>query len=224
MSLKTPDSPIPSYRQRLGYHSGLLGGIGFLAGAALMIAHVETHNAIQEAKAADQRASLEQVIPAEMYNNNVLQDTLTLKAETGEDKQVYLARKDGKLSAVAYEMGESGYSGTIQIILGIDPDGKLLGVRTLGHSETPGLGDKIEIAKNNWVLSFNGKSLSDPQPEQWGVKKDGGVFDQFTGATITPRAYVKAVKRGLVFFNANREQILAAPVPVPEEKAAPAAK
>jgi len=93
-------------------------------------------------------------------------------------------------------------------MMSVDMEGRLLGARVIKHAETPGLGDKIEIAKAKWILDFNGKSLSDPPPEKWGVKKDGGVFDQFAGATITPRAVVKAVKSGLEFFAAHREEIL----------------
>jgi Na+-translocating ferredoxin:NAD+ oxidoreductase subunit G len=80
-------------------------------------------------------------------------------------------------------------------------------VRVLKHAETPGLGDKIEVKKDNWIKSFDGKSLGDPAPEKWGVKKDSGIFDQFAGATITPRAVVKAVKGGLEFFAAHKSEI-----------------
>ena len=94
------------------------------------------------------------------------------------------------------------------VLMGVAADGRLLGVRIVKHAETPGLGDKIEIAKAKWVLDFDGKSLGDPPTEKWAVKKDGGVFDQFAGATITPRAVVKAVKRGLDFFATHCEAIL----------------
>jgi electron transport complex protein RnfG len=92
--------------------------------------------------------------------------------------------------------------------MGVDTQGRLLGARVVKHAETPGLGDKIEPAKSKWILDFDGKSLNDPPAEKWAVKKDGGVFDQFAGATITPRAVVKAVKSGLEFFAAHREEIL----------------
>ena len=92
--------------------------------------------------------------------------------------------------------------------MGIAADGKLLGVRVLAHKETPGLGDKIEVKKDPWVKSFDGKSLADPTSDKWAVKKDGGIFDQFAGATITPRAVVKAVKGGLDFYTEHRKKIL----------------
>jgi len=104
----------------------------------------------------------------------------------------------------------NGYTGKIHSIVGIFADGSVAGVRVLQHRETPGLGDKVELKKSPWVLSYNGKSLSDPGTQGWNVKKDGGEFDQFTGATITPRAVVKSVHAALEYFNENRDTLLAA--------------
>jgi electron transport complex protein RnfG len=101
-----------------------------------------------------------------------------------------------------------GYAGNIVCVMGVSNEGKILGVRVIKHAETPGLGDKIEPAKSNWIHSFEGKWLGEPPVEKWGVKKDGGVFDQFAGATITPRGVVKAVKQGLEFFEQNRAALL----------------
>ena len=92
--------------------------------------------------------------------------------------------------------------------MGIDKNGEILGVRVIAHIETPGLGDKIEISKSQWVLSFNGKSLNNLTVEEWAVKKDGGVFDQFSGATITPRKVVQAIRRGLTFFQDHQAELL----------------
>jgi len=100
-----------------------------------------------------------------------------------------------------------GYSGDIKLIVGINLDGTIAGVRALSHKETPGLGDKVDLRKSNWILNFNGRSLLQPSIEQWAVKKDGGTFDQFTGATITPRAVVKSVKKALLFFQQQRDVI-----------------
>ena len=96
-----------------------------------------------------------------------------------------------------------GYSGSIDLVVGINVDGSIAGVRALSHRETPGLGDKVDIKKSDWILGFNTRSLADPLPAQWKVKKDKGVFDQFTGATITPRAVVAATLRVLQFAQAN---------------------
>ncbi|WP_353570321.1 electron transport complex subunit RsxG [Candidatus Albibeggiatoa sp. nov. BB20] len=217
MALQKTAAKIPSYRNRLSYHSMLLGGIGFLSGAALVIAHVETRGAIEHALAEEQRASLVQVIPEQYYDGNLLAEQFPIALETGETKIVFIARKEGVVTAAAFEMAEAGYSGDIHLIMGVDKTGDVLGVRTLSHSETPGLGDKIELAKNDWVLNFNGKSLMNPEDAGWSVQKDGGIFDQFTGATITPRAYVKAVKQGLDFFEQHKVAIIEKPMPEPEE-------
>jgi len=200
---------IPSYRQRLGYHSGLLGGIGMLASMALVITDVETRDYIAEAKAAEQRVFLNQVMPSSLYDNDPLKETLTLAdPETKKDVLFYVARKEKQVVATAYKVFGYGYSGEIALIMGIDRDGKVLGVRVLSHKETPGLGDKIEVSKGKWIFSFDGKSSQTPDNAGWRVKKDGGIFDQFTGATITPRAIVKAVKQGLDFFNVHKTEIM----------------
>ena len=101
-----------------------------------------------------------------------------------------------------------GYGGEMIVLIGVDAKGNLLGARVIRHKETPGLGDKIELAKSKWIRDFEGKSLESPPAEKWAVKKDGGVFDQFAGATITPRAVVKAVKEGMSFYAAHRDEIL----------------
>ncbi len=219
MALQKTAAKIPSYRNRLSYHSMLLGGIGFLSGAALVIAHVETRDAIEQALAEAQRASLVQVIPQQHYEGNLLAEQLVIPLENGEAKIVFIARKEGIVTAAAFEMVEAGYSGNIRLIMGVDKHGEILGVRTLNHAETPGLGDKIELEKNDWVLSFNGKSLTNPEQAGWAVQKDDGIFDQFTGATITPRAYVKAVKNGLNFFEQHKVEIIEKPIPEPVEEA-----
>jgi len=103
-----------------------------------------------------------------------------------------------------------GYSGAIHLLVGIHADGRVAGVRVIGHRETPGLGDKIELAKSPWIRSFEGKSLTNPAADGWAVKKDRGEFDQFAGATITPRAVVGAVHRALQYFDAHKAELLAA--------------
>lgn len=192
-------------RGNLTYQALLLGGFCLLGSALLSFGDVKTKDVIELRLAEDLKASLQQVIPSDYYDNDLLKDTLLLDSET----LVYLAKKDGKVSAVAFMVTtNSGYSGAIKSIIGIDKDGQVLGVRVIAHAETPGLGDKIEEAKSDWILSFNGHSLDDLTETQWKVKKDGGTFDQFSGATITPRAVVGSVYQGLQFFNQHREQLL----------------
>ena len=108
------------------------------------------------------------------------------------------------MTGVAYEVFGTGYAGQMKLMLGVDAEGRALGVRVLAHKETPGLGDKIEVKKGDWILQFDGLSLGNPPVEKWKVKKDGGQFDQFTGATITPRGVVSAIREGLEFFAAHQ--------------------
>jgi len=201
----------PTYRQRVGYQAGLLGGFAMVAAAMLVMGDIATRDAIEQRQAEDLLASLAQVIPPGLHDNDLLADTLTLNAPDGA-VTVYRALRGLDVTAVAFETVGQGYGGTIRVLLGMDKDGRILGARVLSHSETPGLGDKIEVARDDWILDFDGKSLGDPPPEHWAVKKDGGDFDQFSGATITPRAVVKSVKEGLELFAANRAALTAAAV------------
>ena len=204
----------PSYRKRTAYQAMLLGGMATLASAVLVLGDLETRDTIALRQAEDLKTSLSQVLPDAVHDNDLLSDVLTLPAkETGKKEiKVYRAHLERKISAVAYEVSAIGYAGPITCIMGVAANGEVLGVRVLAHAETPGLGDKIESAKDDWITAFNGHSLSNTRSKQWQVKKDGGQFDQFTGATITPRAVVKAVYEGLALFDANRTTLLEAKV------------
>ena len=208
--MSSPD--VPSYRQRVGYHSALLGGIALLASTALVMGNLGTAEDIVKRKQEDLEASLQQVIPIGLYDNNILNDKISITDENKdlgtEPISIYRARKDNQVTAVAYQITAFGYAGAIEIILGVQQSGELLGVRVLAHKETPGLGDKIEVEKSDWITGFNGLSIQNTQTQGWNVKKDGGQFDQFTGATITPRAIVKTVHRGVQFFEQHKEIIL----------------
>ena len=198
----------PEIRQSAGYPILLLGGVALLVSTAIGIANFGTHADIARRQLEDLQATLQQVVPAEYYDNDLVRDTVTVQ-EGDRSVRVYRARRKGQVQAVSFRTTAPGYGSTEMVmVIGVDRDGKLLGVRVISHAETPGLGDKIETSKSDWVLSFNGRSLGDPPPAGWAVKKDGGVFDQFTGATITPRAVVKAVKGGLEFFANHRAVLL----------------
>ena len=202
----------PTYRQRVGYQAGLLGGFSLVAAALLVMGDIATHDAIAEREAEDLLASLEQVIPPSLHDNDLLANPLVLEsAETGWEETliVYRALRGLEIEAVAFETSGQGYAGPIRVLLGIAADGRVLGARVLAHAETPGLGDKIEVARDDWILAFDGRSLSDPTPAGWAVRKDGGIYDQFSGATITPRAVVKAIKGGLELFEAQRDTLTA---------------
>ncbi len=205
---------IAELKTRISYQSLLLAAFALLASALLGLADYQTRDVIKLRLEEDLRASLEEVVPDSLYSNNLLEDTVDIdsrKDAIGADKtQVYLARKDGQVSAVSFRLiATGGYSGAINLIMGVDRSGKVLGVRVISHAETPGLGDKIEVSKSDWILKFEGHSLQNLSIEQWSVKKDGGQFDQFSGATITPRAIVKAVYQGLKFFTHHRAELLA---------------
>jgi electron transport complex protein RnfG len=195
-------------RDKLHYQPISLGIVALVASTALSVAYSATKEHIAAAELHDMQMSLAQVMPAGFADNDLLQDTLTLTGAKGQPVKVHVARKDGKAAGAVFQVAERGYAGEITVLMAVDATGKVLGARVLKHTETPGLGDKIEIAKAPWIESFSGKSLGDPAAEKWGVKKDSGVFDQFAGATITPRAVVKAVKGGLEFFAQNRQAIL----------------
>jgi H+/Na+-translocating ferredoxin:NAD+ oxidoreductase subunit G len=193
-------------RGKLSYQGILLGSVALLTSAALALASHLADSDIKAAEAADLKQSLTQVLPG-AYENDLLKDTVSLPGKDG-DVLVYRARRGGKVEAVVYRMIGHGYAGALVCVIGVSREGRILGVRVISHKETPGLGDKIDPAKSNWIHSFEGKWLGDPAPDKWAVKKDGGVFDQFAGATITPRGVVKAVKEGLEFFEHNRAALL----------------
>lgn len=196
-----------SIREKMGYQPLLLGVVALLASAALAWAAQATGGAIAAAEAKDLRDSLAEVLPPGFADNDLLKDKLEID-RGGAPVTVYRARSGGKVKGAVFRVAERGYAADIQILMAVDSEGSCLGVRVMKHSETPGLGDKIEAKKSDWINAFSGKSLGSPATEQWAVKKDGGVFDQFAGATITPRAVVKGVKGGLEFFNRHRQQII----------------
>lgn len=197
----------PSYKKRVGYQAMLVGGFSIIAAAALSIGDKVTRPVIAANEAADLTAMLGQVIPPTLHDNALLDDMIEVHDSAGAAHTVYRARLNGDITALAFRTQAPGYADNIRLIMGVNREGEVLGVRVLQHAETPGLGDKIETAKSDWIYSFNGKSLDNLSSAQWAVKKDGGVFDQFTGATITPRRTVLAVYEGLSFFRENRGDI-----------------
>ena len=183
-----------------------------------------THAFTAERIAANERAALlrklEAILPAEGVDNDLINDRIEVSDPEllGSDRtRVYRARSQGDPVAVVLNpVAPDGYSGSINLLVAVLKDGSLGGVRVLTHHETPGLGDRIEEQKSDWILGLTGRSLRDPTPEQWKVKRDGGTFDQFTGATITPRAVVKAVKNTLLFVQQEGEALYD-PLPPPPQ-------
>jgi electron transport complex protein RnfG len=190
-------------------HALILGA--FCAGFGVLLAATDrvTKEPIKDRALEDKMNSLAVVIPKSIHDNNPVADAITLPGPDGKELTVYRAMKDKVVTGVAYEMTASGgYGGGIKLMLGVAPDGKLLGVGVISHKETPGLGDKIDPAKTDWLSRFTGLSLGNPPEDKWKVKKDGGQFDQFSGATITPRAVVGGIRSGLEYFAANKTRMM----------------
>lgn len=187
-----------------------LAGLGLTA-----LTFHKTETRILENERLALLSQLTAVIPPARYDNDLINDTLTitdLSPESPEKTLIYRARKKGEpIAAVFKAISPNGYSGNITLLVAVNTDGTLSGVRTISHNETPGLGDKLETARSDWILSFNGKSLDNTGDTQWAVKRDGGRFDQFTGATMTPRAVVGAVKQMLDYFKQNQTRIFLLP-------------
>jgi electron transport complex protein RnfG len=195
--------------------SGLLLAAIATAGVALLAGvHTLTRDRIAEQEARVVRERLAQVLPPGAYDNDPREDLVSLPAPNVRGHpgplRVFRARRDGQPVGVVMEVATSeGYNGEIRLLVGIWYDGTISGVRVTRHRETPGLGDPIETRRSDWIEDFRDRSLGDPLVERWAVRKDGGDFDQFTGATITPRAVVGAVKAALEYYAANRERLFA---------------
>jgi len=173
-----------------------------------------TYELIAQSEDAAKLKLIGQVIPHTLYDNDLIKDTVTLPASsqlgTEQDTVAYRGRLKGQPSVVVLEaIAPDGYSGKIGLIVAIDYTGVISGVRVINHKETPGLGDYIEFAKNRWISLFAGASHERYQEGEWKVKKDGGQFDYIAGATITPRAVVKAVHNAVHYFEDNREKLFA---------------
>ena len=193
--------------------AGLILTLFATAGSGLV---AFTHQQTKDRIAANERESilrqLTALVPADSIDNDMLEDTITVSDADllgGDSTLVYLGRnKQQPVAAVFTPMVPDGYSGPIKLLVAVREDGSLGGVRVVSHKETPGLGDKVEENRSDWIFSFNGKSLTNPDLSGWKVKKDGGEFDQFTGATITPRAVVKAVHKALLYFEHERKHLV----------------
>ena len=201
-------------------HIILAGGILALFAVAGTSLVALTHEATDERIAANQRAAtlatLHELVPEERYDNDPVTDAITVTDRQAvgsrEPLTVYRARRDGEpVAAVLTAVAPDGYGGPIRLLVAINHDGTLAGVRVVNHSETPGLGDAIEAERSDWIHDFAGRSLGNPPLEDWRVEKDGGTFDQFTGATITPRAVVAAVRRALQYYEEHRRELFGEP-------------
>lgn len=199
--------------QSISKNSLLLGLFALVSTAIIAGTFLNTQDAILEnIRIAEERALLE-IVPKSRHNNAMLDDTQVVKDEEllglRSQKKLYIARQNGiPVAVIIPATARDGYTGDIDLIVGINIDGSIAGVRVLSHRETPGLGDAVDRKKSQWVDGFIDKSLRNPGIEQWTVKKDNGFFDQFTGATITPRAVTKSVARTLRYFELHQHEIL----------------
>jgi electron transport complex protein RnfG len=193
----------------------MLASVAVIGTALLAGVHELTRDRIAAQERRVVLEQLNQVLPAKLYDNALHEDFIEIHEPVffrHDDKiRIYRARTRGQpVAAVLNLVAGDGYNGDIRLLVAILNNGLISGVRVIAHRETPGLGDPIERKRSDWILGFDGQSLQNPAIDGWAVRRDGGVFDQFTGATITPRAVVEAVQRALEYFAANQDRILEA--------------
>ncbi|MBU9854132.1 MULTISPECIES: electron transport complex subunit RsxG [Rahnella] len=192
-------------------HGLILAFFGALMTGMTALVNLMTKPTIEHQALLQQKSLFDQVIPASVYDNDMQNECYNVTDEslgTATPHRMYLARKNGQpVAAVVETTAPDGYSGAIQLLVAADFHGKVYGSRVLEQHETPGLGDKIEVRISDWIKHFANQTINGPTDERWAVKKDGGMFDQFTGATITPRAVVRSVKRTALFIGTVPSQL-----------------
>ncbi len=195
-------------------NSLLLGAFALVTTAVLAFTADFTKARIAHAEREAQQKALFEIVPLNKHDNDMLMDTIKVPEDAWaglglkSGGEIHVARHtDETIAVIIPAVAPDGYSGDIRMIVGINADGSIAGVRILDHHETPGLGDKVDIKKTPWILNFNDKSSSAPELSHWKVKKDGGDFDQFAGATITPRAVVNQIRRVLEFVDSHRDEL-----------------
>ncbi|RBW42801.1 electron transport complex subunit RsxG [Psychromonas sp. B3M02] len=190
----------------------LLGIFAVLCTGAIALVNVLTQPVIQQQEQIALQNNINELIKPDRYDNNIIESCFTVvDSELLGDstpKQVFIATQYNQpVAALIQSSTFKGYSGEIKLLVGIYADGTVAGVRINSHTETPGLGDKIQTNKSDWIYSFDGTDYQADQDDKWEVKKNGGSFDAFTGATITPRAVVFAVKNALMYFNQHKSTL-----------------
>jgi len=197
--------------QKSGFTSGLiLGGLAVICTALVAATHSVTAPRIAANQQAYLEQSLQPVLSGLSYDGSLSESTRTISPPHdlpgNEEVPIYRVYAGGApVAALFVVKARDGFSGPIRLLIGIAVNGNVTGVRVLDHRETPGLGDLIEADKSDWIRQFGNRSLSDPLSEGWAIKRDGGEFDQLTGASITPRAVIKAIKETLIFFDTHPE-------------------
>ena len=201
-----------SNKIKISKTGGYLALFVIIAISLLMVVQQLTVTAINDNKRQATQQAVTSLVANISYDNNVLTDTVLIPASqqlgTSAATTAYRVRHQGVVKAIIITViTHDGYNGKIELLLGLLPNGAITGVRIVQHRETPGLGDRIEPRKSNWLSQFLNRSLTNPLPSAWAVKKDGGDFDQLTGATVTPRAIVTAIKKALHYVHQHQDRL-----------------
>jgi electron transport complex protein RnfG len=195
----------------MGKNGGILGIFALLTTALIAITFYATKDTIALAKEQQLLGVLNELVPESAHDNQLHTDCIIVSPDPllgDQSQRIFRARNANERVALIIETtAPDGYSGNIELVVAIDTKQTVLGARVLEHKETPGLGDKIDLRVSDWILSFTGVSYSEQTEARWQVKKDGGQFDQFTGATITPRAVINAVKNAVIYVNQNQQTL-----------------
>lgn len=202
----------PTLLRSMAISAALLAAFAVVGGGLVALTEQLTRERISDNERHAMLRSLQEILPADEYDNDLGRDTVELMNVRGLNVDapvtIHRAYRDGEPVAAIFPLvAPDGYGGPIHLLMGVYVNGRVAGVRVTRHSETPGLGDGIEARRSDWIHDFEGRELGEEPDRTWQVRADGGEFDQFTGATITPRAVVRAVHRGLVYFEANRGRI-----------------
>lgn len=207
------------FRRTLVKHAKSLIVLGIVVALSIIILHLiqqATADRIDHNEHAWLEAQIDSLVPTTLRDNDLLKDRTTITAPEFFSSDVpaiiYRARHNGlPVAAVIQSVSNEGYGGPIELLVAINYDGEVMGVRILSHHETPGIGNAFESSQSHWLEKFRGRSLQNPEAAGWNVRKDGGQFEQFTSATITPRAIIKAVQRTLEFYQHRRDEIFSRP-------------
>jgi electron transport complex protein RnfG len=210
-------------KQAITSNAFLLSAAAIICTGLIAIVNGLTQPMIAEQQQKALLKTLNQLIPEKLYDNDLVATCFTVSDPellgSKQPKKVFIAKKAQNDVALIIETSTlKGYSGEIKLVVGIFENGAVSGVRVISHTETPGLGDKIQTNKSNWVESFTNKSYQESKQSLWEVKKNGGEFDAFTGATITPRSVVFAVKDALIYFDKNKQKLFIQPANCGESK------
>ena len=205
----------------IGLGGTVLALFAAITSLAIGWTYLGTQAQIELAVRRAEARQLMEIFPADTHDNELVDDTFVLDAGTPllglrQNRQGYRVRQGERVIGVILPAtARDGYSGDIRALVGVRSDGSIAGVRVVAHKETPGLGDKVDLRKSRWILGFNDRSLQNPAISDWTVSKDGGAFDQFTGATVTPRAVVVATRRALEYAETHNAFLFETPVAKP---------